>query len=91
MPYFAREAHLKALFPEGELPRTIIITFQRAVTPTDKKMVVTETTKERCLENLMRIAQAQDEKFAAEHGPDAMLDWVDPSTGLMMKGENSAM
>jgi len=36
----------------------------------------------------MRFAQLLDEKLAAEQGPDAMLDWVDPSTGLMMKGDN---
>ena len=58
------------------------------MTPTDKKTVDTETTKERCLENFMRLAQALDEKIAAEQEPETMLDWVDPSTGLMMKGDN---
>jgi hypothetical protein len=50
--------------------------------------VDTETTKERCLEDFMKLAQALDEHLMAEHGPAAMLDWVDPSTGLMMKGNN---
>jgi hypothetical protein len=50
--------------------------------------VDTETTKERCLENFMKLAQALDEYLICEYGPSAMLDWVDPSTGLMMKGDN---
>jgi hypothetical protein len=37
----------------------------------------------------MRLAQAVDDYLVVrEQGPDAMLDWVDPSTGLMMKGDN---
>jgi hypothetical protein len=36
----------------------------------------------------MKLAQALDEHLIGEHGPEVMLDWVDPSTGLMMKGNN---
>jgi hypothetical protein len=36
----------------------------------------------------MKLAHALDEHLMAEHRPEAMLDWVDPSTGLMMKGNN---
>jgi hypothetical protein len=54
---------------------------------TDKKTEGTETRKDECLEVFMRVAEKVEVEILTMD-PNQWVDWVDPSTGIMMKGDN---